>query len=405
MAKKSITDLPSGSLTSGALLPVQTGDGTIKSSVDDFAAYVVASAALQAAIGPLADAGDSLQDAFSNFATSTQTLLTRMAADIATHTNTLASHSSDITDLETRTGKLETLVLPAGTSAPTFSADPALTGTKAPGQTVTATVTISGETLPALRTYVYQVGGVELARIQGSGNNTYLIPAGVDVTKQITVTVISYNAAGPASKTSIGYPLTAGAAIPVVNSGSKPALTGSAASGSPLTVTRAGFTNSPTSFKDNFYRCGVQVSNYTGSGTASYTPGDTEKGLAISVGETATNGAGDSTPEVLSIEVVIAGGVAPDYLAAGSTPPGIVEAPGASAGVVLHADIGNPAVGNYDPRLTTIQWYAEGGAISSALGTSFNTTGYNRREISFGVILRNSAFPGAEARSPAYFVA
>jgi hypothetical protein len=196
--------------------------------------------------------------------------------------------------------------------------------------------------------------------------------------------------------------------IPVAVSGSPPAVSGTAASGNTLSGSHGGYTNAPTSWRGRYRRVGVVMpateAIVTGTTLVTYIPTDADKGLKLQYGEFARNATGESTPEVFSAEVIVAGGVQPDYTAAGSIPPGFLEAPGLAAGAILHADDGVPGVGNVDPRLAVRKYFANDVLVADQSGSTFNSAGYSKKTIQYEITAANSAFTGVPTRSAGYYV-
>lgn len=209
------------------------------------------------------------------------------------------------------------LVAPDNTSEPTIS------GTAAPGQTLTAT---AGTWSGAPTSFAFQwvrcgadgglPDGSNCPFIPGASTTAYVVSS-ADVGSRLRFRVTAANADGQETAASNATALIS--AVPV--STSDPAITGSAVEGQTLKATAGGWssTTAITSFNYQWVRCGADGGNPSGSScpaiggatSSSYTLVAADVGRRMRVRVTATNSSGSATAASNATGIVGSSAVGP----------------------------------------------------------------------------------------------
>ncbi len=278
----------------------------------------------------------------------------------------------------TETAYLVGLLVGQQTSAPTQAvitvpsntSPPSISGTAQQGSTLIAnpgTWTYS----PSFTYFWQSCGSSGCSQVGGSGP-TYTLTAG-DVGATIRVTITGTNRAG----TGTAGPVSTGpvtpiapvlAAAPVIFPG------GPVVKGQTLLVTDGTWSNSPTSFTYQWYRCGFGCTPIAGATAKTYTLTASDVNFTIEAQVTAMNAGGSSAPVTSGQTTVVTAPPPP----ASSVPPTIAGSP--QVGATLTA--GNGSFTN-NPYQFSYQWLACNGSgtncapIGGATGLTYGVTGAN----------------------------
>jgi PKD domain/Carboxypeptidase regulatory-like domain len=148
--------------------------------------------------------------------------------------------------------------------------------------------------------YEYQwercgAGGNECEALAGATEQTYTLSA-ADVGHTIRVQELASNAGGTSSPAVSAASAKVSAAIPV--NSEPPSISGTAQQGQTLTETHGQWTNEPTGYEYQWWRCDAEGKNcaaIAGASGQTYLLGAADVGHTIEVGETARNAAGAGT--------------------------------------------------------------------------------------------------------------
>ncbi len=219
-----------------------------------------------------------------------------------------------------------------GSTPPTNSALPAISGSGTVGSTLTTSNGTWGGTAPITYTYAWgrcNSSGAACAAIGGATAHTYVVVS-ADVGHTLRATVTATNAAGSGQATS-----NATAAIVVgapVNTAT-PVVTGTAKEGQTLSATGGTWTGAePITYTFQWWRCNTDGSNcatISGATTASYKLTTADVGHAVRIRITATNSAGStSAVSGLTAQVASASGTTTTTTTTSTPPPsGTVKLP------------------------------------------------------------------------------
>ena len=176
---------------------------------------------------------------------------------------------------------------------PVSATAPAVTGTAAQGQTLTAS---TGNWSPAATSYAYQwerAAGTTTrwSPISGATAATY-VPVGADLGQRLRVLVTANDARGPgaASSSAVG-PVSAGAPV----STAAPGVTGTPRVGQTLTATSGTWNPAAASYAYEWQRStdgGTTWASITGATATTYVLGTADSGAKVRVQVTATNPSG-----------------------------------------------------------------------------------------------------------------
>ena len=176
-------------------------------------------------------------------------------------------------------------------AAPANTALPAITGTVAVGQVLTAS-TGTWNNSPYAYAYEWERCTTTCAAISGATAATYTL-ATADAGTSIEVQVTATNAAGSVAATSALVALTP-APTPVA----PPGISGTAQQGQTLTETAAHWNNTPTSTAIQWYLCNssfAACTAITGATGTTFVPTAADVGGYLQLTETATNAGGSAT--------------------------------------------------------------------------------------------------------------
>ena len=215
--------------------------------------------------------------AFSQFTTS-QILLTAGSHTLSFVGTGTAPDTSDFIDFVTLNNS--SAQLPPSNTAP-----PTITGTPQVGQTLTGAHGSWTNTPTSYTDQWYRAG----VPISGATALAYS-PQTADVGSTLTLGEVATNFAGSSTQamSAATAPVTA-PSVPV--NISPPAITGTPQVGLTLTGVHGSWTNSPTSYADQWYRAGVPISGAT---ALTYSPQTADVGLTLTLREIAINAAGSS---------------------------------------------------------------------------------------------------------------
>ncbi len=172
---------------------------------------------------------------------------------------------------------------------------PAITGTARTGSTLTVSDG-SWANSPTAYARQWKADGVN---INGATGATY-VPVSGDIGKVITCTVTASNADGSEAATTAGTAPVA--AQPPVNI-ALPAITGTARTGSTLTVSNGSWENSPTAYARQWKAAGVNISGAMGT---TYVPVLSDVGKVITCTVTASNADGSEAATSAGTAAVVA---------------------------------------------------------------------------------------------------
>ena len=178
-----------------------------------------------------------------------------------------------------------------GTSAPSNTSRPTITGTAQQGQTLT---TSHGAWTGSPTSYAYQWQrcASSCSNISGATGVTYAVQSS-DVGDTIDVVVTATNAAGSGQATSAKTATVTASPPPAAPSNtSVPTITGTAQQGQTLTASHGAWTGSPTSYAYQWQRCASSCSNISGATGTTYAVQSSDVGDTIDVVVTATNASG-----------------------------------------------------------------------------------------------------------------
>ncbi len=212
----------------------------------------------------------------------------------------------------------------ASTATPINTAVPEISGSAAPGQTLTGTTGLWSND-PTSFAFQWlrcpqsggQGDGSDCGQIAGATTSTYTL-VGDDVGFTIRVRVTATNADGSASAASNPSSIVqAAAAAPV--STAEPQISGSAVQGQTLTATTGSWSNNPTSFAFQWLRCpqsggqgdGSDCALIAGATANSYALAAADVGFTIRVRVTATNADGSASAASNPSSIVQAAAGAP----------------------------------------------------------------------------------------------
>jgi hypothetical protein len=243
-------------------------------------------------------------------------------------------------------------------AAPTPSKAPAITGTAQVGQTLTLTrgtwtdtvatdtpvVTDQWESCNGTCTPVGTANSSSyVVALSDAGGSIEVAESATDAVVTTPVPGLPSNVIGP-----VTVPLPAGGV---------PTISGMPQQGQPLTVTHGNWSNSPTSFTDQWAVCtGAVCTAIAGQIGTTYTPTAADVGHTIDVVETAANAGGTSLPATSSQTAVVTGN---------KTAPSIAGV--AQEGQILRLTQG---VWTNSPTSVTDQWQSCAGAVCAPVGTS-----------------------------------
>ena len=172
---------------------------------------------------------------------------------------------------------------------------PAITGTAQQGQTLTAS---TGTWSNTPTSYAYQWESCTAASScspVGTNASTYLVAA-TDVGHTIEVQVTATNSGGSSAEATSAA--TAAVVPPAPTSNNPPTISGTAQQGQTLTENHGQWTNGPTSYAYQWWRCdsnGLNCALITGATLQTYTSTAADVGATLYVTETATNSGGSGS--------------------------------------------------------------------------------------------------------------
>jgi C1A family cysteine protease len=179
------------------------------------------------------------------------------------------------------------------TGQPVSATAPAVTGTAAQGQTLTAS---AGTWSPAATSYAYQWeraagSSSQWSAISGATAATY-VPVGADLGQRLRVLVTATDGRGPGAAPSAAIgPVAVGAPV----STAAPGVTGTPRVGQTLTATSGSWNPAATSYAYEWQRStdgGATWASITGATGTTYVLGSADSGAKVRVQVTATNGSG-----------------------------------------------------------------------------------------------------------------
>ena len=180
--------------------------------------------------------------------------------------------------------------------APRNTVAPTISGTPAPGQTLTATAgTWVGE--PTSFAYQWQrcdAAGAACASIDAATGQTYLV-SDADVGTTLRVGVTARNGVGSATEISAPTAVVQATGAPVNTA--PPTITGTAQVGQTLSATTGTWSGSPTSFAFQWQRCtsaGLDCADIAGASGGTYVVSGSDVGSTLRVVVTATNAMGST---------------------------------------------------------------------------------------------------------------
>jgi hypothetical protein len=214
------------------------------------------------------------------------------------------------------------LLSPAGNArlkvAPTNTGQPAITGTAAVGQTLTAS---NGTWTGSPTSFTYQwvrcpasggaSDGSDCAVIGGATTASYVVATGdVGFTLRIRVTAINADGQGLAASNATAV-VVASAGPPNT---APPTISGTPTVGSALTVSPGTWTGSSVTFAYQWRRCdsaGANCNSITGATATTYTVASADVGFTLRVNVTGTDATGGNTVQTAQTAVVTAAPAAP----------------------------------------------------------------------------------------------
>jgi len=182
------------------------------------------------------------------------------------------------------------VTLPVAT-VPLNTSPPSISGTAAPGQTLTCSSGAWADS-PTGYAYTWQSNGTN---ISGQTTSTYTVASG-DVGSAITCTVVASNAAGNSLPATSPPILVAVLPVPgAPTDSSPPTIQGTAIQGQIVSCSSGTWTNSPTGYAYTWQRAGANISGATAS-SYTLTAGDVSHAITCTV--VASNAVGSSAPAV-----------------------------------------------------------------------------------------------------------
>lgn len=203
--------------------------------------------------------------------------------------------------------------------------------------------------------YTYQWFAAGTA-ISGATNQTYTLTV-AEVGKTMSVRVTAINASGSAQATSQATGSVANANAPANTD--LPVITGSAITGTQLSVSNGIWVNSPLSYS---YQWRSNNANIVGATSNTYTLTSNEVGTTVTCVVTATNASGTSSATTIGIGPVTAAGAAP----VNTVLPSV-------SGTPTENQVVSAALGTWtnSPTSYTYQWKRDGVAISAATASTY----------------------------------
>ncbi|MGO9900193.1 MAG: C1 family peptidase [Solirubrobacteraceae bacterium] len=253
------------------------------------------------------------------------------------------------------------------TGQPLSSSAPALSGSAAEAQTLTAT---HGSWSPAATSYTYNweraaSGSSDWSAIAGASNATYLTGA-ADLGNDVRVLVTATNPTGSGASASAAVgPITSSSP----SNSAPPAVTGSLRPGQTLTATTGTWSGAPTSYAYQWQRATGNGANWTpiaNATSSTYLEATADVSASLRVAVTATNSYGFSAAYSAAVGPVLSG--APSNTAA----PVVTGTQREGSTLSASAGTWSPAASSY-----AYQWQrsANGGStwasISGATGTTY----------------------------------
>ena len=235
--------------------------------------------------------------------------------------------------------------------------------------------------------YTYQWNRTTVGPISGATSSTYT-PVTADVGFTLSVTVIAINGVGdslPSTSAVTGIVIPA-TGVPVNTV--LPSITGTAQFGHTLTASDGTWTNSPTSYTQQWKRNGVAITGQTG---LTYVLAAADVGTVITVSVVATNSIGSSTPVTSAGTATVI-----DIIPTNATIPTITGTP--QVGATLTANVGT---WNNRPLTYTYQWNSSvGGPILGATASTYvPVSGDVGNTLSVSVVATNSGGSSTPATS------
>ena len=355
--------------TNASFATTQTGNGAALSSAE-----VIAEAPSSgSSILPLANFGTA---SFTSSAFNGQLLSSFGSSeleqiDMTSGSTTIASTSV----LGSDGASFSVTSYPSATSSPVNVSLPAISGTPAPGDSLSCSSgSWTGNPTP---TYSYQWLR-DATPISGANSSSYSVQT-ADQGHSLSCRVTATNSAGQQSATSAAVQVPAATSSPL--NVSLPAISGSPALGDSLSCSSGGWTGSPTpTYSYQWLRDATPIS---GAGSSSYTVQTADQGRSLSCRVTATNSAGQQSATSAAVQVP----------AATSSPlnvslPAIsgTPAPGDSLSCSSGSWTGNPT------PTYSYQWLRDATPISGANSSSYSVqTADQGHSLSCRVTATNSA--------------
>ena len=285
-------------------------------------------------------------------------------------------------------------------SAPVNLGPPTISGVAAAGQTLTES---AGSWTNGPTSFSYQwedcdTSGNGCTPIAGATGQSYTLTAS-DVGATIVVQETASNAAGagdpaPSAATAV---VTSSVPVGVPVSLVPPTISGVAAAGQTLTESRGSWTNSPTSYAEQWEDCnasGGACTPIAGATGPSYTLTASDVGATIVVQETASNATGDGNPALSAATAVVA-----------PWPP-VSTSPPVISGIPAQGDRLSESHGLWtnSPTAYAYRWEdcnASGGGctpIAGATGQSYTVTA---ADVGHTIVVQETASNAAGAGNPA----
>jgi hypothetical protein len=247
---------------------------------------------------------DSVGDNCTAIAGASAATYTPVAADVGATLRALVT-ATNTAGVATATSAQTT---PIEIAAPVDSTPPAISGTAAPGQTLSSS---NGTWSNSPSAYIYQwaqcdASGNGCTSIAGATGPSYLVAA-ADAGHTLRVTVTAANAGGTAPALSAPSPVVSSA--PPGNS-APPSITGAAQQGGGLSASNGNWSNSPSSFSYQWLQCNASGNSCTaiaGATAGTYTPGAGDIGHTLRVTVTAANPSGSAPVTSAQTAVVTIG--------------------------------------------------------------------------------------------------